>query len=275
MAPKRHQKQDTYVPDAFRELLVETRSSAPNREERRPVKRRRIGGKLVEQDVVAAEETASVKSEKLDVGHDLDDLFEEDVSSRQEILLSESEDSADSDVDWENVDLKQEGKDEEPDEITVPTEPIELNLVLDKGRESQDERPKRKAVTALEKKLRLEIHKLNICCLMIHVHIRNHWCNDDQIQVRHLAQDHGCANAYRGKGLLRRYVTKRTVSYLNPNESLSQFQRSRSFMDGLTQMSELFRGAFRKTARGMAKPQWSLPDQPHNVSMHTRCLLKL
>lgn len=64
---------------------------------------------------------------------------------------------------------------------------------------------------------------------------------------------------------LRKFIPKRTVSYLNPSESLTQFQRSRSFMDGLNQVSEVFRGAFRKTARGMAKPQWSLPGQSESV----------
>ncbi len=56
---------------------------------------------------------------------------------------------------------------------------------------------------------------------------------------------------------LRPLLTKRTVSYLNPKPELSQFQRSRSFMDGLEQATELWKGKFKVTARGMKKPRWT------------------
>ena len=55
------------------------------------------------------------------------------------------------------------------------------------------------------------------------------------------------------------------ISYLNPDEDKSQFQRSRSFMDGLTQASEAFRGAFRTTARGMGRSRWA--DSPETLAL--------
>ena len=63
---------------------------------------------------------------------------------------------------------------------------------------------------------------------------------------------------------LKRLLMKKTVSYLNPDEGKSQFQRSRSFMDGLTQASETFRAHFKIRARGMSKPFWA--DSPETLA---------
>ena len=55
---------------------------------------------------------------------------------------------------------------------------------------------------------------------------------------------------------IRKLLNKRMISYLNPNETKTQFERSRSFIDGLQQASEVLRSYFRITSRGMAKAQW-------------------
>lgn len=56
---------------------------------------------------------------------------------------------------------------------------------------------------------------------------------------------------------LKSLLSSCTVSYLNPDENNSQFQRSRSFTDGLNQASEAFRERFKVTARGMSRPYWA------------------
>lgn len=56
---------------------------------------------------------------------------------------------------------------------------------------------------------------------------------------------------------LRNIVSKKTVSYLNPREDMSQFQRTRSLSDGLGQAVEAFNFAFTKTARGMGRSHWA------------------
>lgn len=53
-------------------------------------------------------------------------------------------------------------------------------------------------------------------------------------------------------------LSNRTVSYLNADDKLSQFQRSRSFIDGLSQASEAFRKEFTIIARGMSRPYWAV-----------------
>ena len=171
------------VPDVYRDMLAEAVPS-PMRsdDDGRSVKKRRVAGRIVQQTSNATG-SANIKHEDADQARSIDDSFAETIPQR--IVLSESEDSADSDVDWENVELKDEPKDEsgmnEPAE-----EPRELNITLSDTRASSSDRPKRKAVTALEKKLRLEVHKMNLCCLLAHCHNRNYWCNDDAVHVWYL-----------------------------------------------------------------------------------------
>lgn len=56
---------------------------------------------------------------------------------------------------------------------------------------------------------------------------------------------------------MKSLLSDRNKSYLVPNDNLSQFQRSRSFIDGLTQASEVFKQKFKITARGMGRSFWA------------------
>lgn len=59
------------------------------------------------------------------------------------------------------------------------------------------------------------------------------------------------------QAVLNKLLSKRNLSYLDPDEKQSQFQMSRSFMDGLNQVSELFKNNFQVSARGMSRPYWA------------------
>lgn len=231
------------VPDVYGEMLAEAVSPSPTRtsKDETPAKRRRVGGRIVTQRV---DDDASQRPEQdISTGNQrvIDDLFEEPKPTSQHIEQTESEDSADSDEDFEDVDLGSSFKQNDPSDHEME-EPGELNLVL--GGENRktpiSAQVRRKPITSTEKKLRLEIHKMHLCSLLAHVHLRNHWCNDESVHSS-----------------LINMLTKKTISYLNPDESKSQFQRSRSFIDGLTQASDAFRADFRTTARGMSKPLWA------------------
>ena len=240
---------DDVVPRVYRDMLVDATSSSPSRtnEEGRVIKRRRVKGRIVTQ---SKEELAFPHSEQSgDGGHDseLNDAFETDQPNLQQIFQTESEDSADSNVDWEEIELQHPAVASDHEHH----EPEALNIVLG-GEKSEHTSAhggmaKRRPITAEEKMLRLEIHKMHLCSLMVHVFLRNHWCNDGDVH-----------------SVLKGLLTKKTAIYLNADESLSQFQRSRSFMDGLTQASEAFRGRFKITARGMAKPMWA--DSPETLA---------
>lgn len=57
-------------------------------------------------------------------------------------------------------------------------------------------------------------------------------------------------------------LDKRTLSYLNPSSTDSQFQRSRSLQDGLQQAILAFNTAFRPTAKGIRRPLWKTELPP-------------
>ena len=239
------------VPDVYGEMLAEAVLSSPSRmsEDGTPVKRRRVGGRIVTKRL---ENDASQRPEQSNsTGNQsgTDDLFEEPRQISQHVEQTESEDSANSDEDFEDVDLGSNIKHRDTSDQEVE-EPGELNLVLG-GDEQKTPRPgqlRRKPITSTDKRLRCEIHKMHLCCLLAHVHLRNHWCNDENLH-----------------SVLKSTLTKKIISYLNPDESKSQFQRSRSFIDGLTQASDLFRANFKVTARGMSKPVWA--DSPETLAL--------
>ena len=141
-------------------------------------------------------------------------------------------------MEWAEVVVQQPGPNfqntiqrggEESLDITLEEPPVRRTLVR-----------RRKPVTGSEKKLRLQIHKAHLLCLLGHVYTRNLWCNDEEVQ-RYLKQ----------------MLPKQTIFFLNPKESLPQFQRSTTFIDGLKQASETFARRFKITAPGLRRPYWA------------------
>ena len=238
------------VPDVYGDMLAEAVSSPTRKsEDGTPIKRRRVGGRIVIQNV---NENASHQSEQsISTGEQdsIDDLFEEPEPTPQHIEQTESEDSAYSDEDFEDVDLGSNIKQPDSSDHEIE-EPGDLKLVLGGNNQetSKSMQVRRKPITTVEKKLRFQIHKLHLCSLLAHVYLRNHWCNDVKVH-----------------SALKSLLTRKTVSYLSPDESNTQFQRSRSFMDGLTQASDAFRAQFKINARGMSKPVWA--DSPETLAL--------
>jgi xeroderma pigmentosum group C-complementing protein len=72
------------------------------------------------------------------------------------------------------------------------------------------------------------------------------------------------------KDAVKSLLSSRTFSYLNPDQKQSQFQKSRSFIDGLRQASDAFREKFRINSRGMSRSIWAetseaLADVGHQI----------
>ncbi|KAL6714347.1 hypothetical protein ACLMJK_007770 [Lecanora helva] len=220
--PKNLSQKD--VPDVYREMLADAASSLPTSTDQggRAVKRRRVGGQVVTQDKNIAASHHSDQDSRHGGDSDLDELFEDVKPNPQSIVQTDSEDSADSDLNWEEVQLGNDASQEDTPE-SGGEENDNLNLVLPDenhaARRPASGKVKRKPMTAEDRKLRLEIHKLH--------------------------------------RIIRKLLTRKMISYLNPDEDKSQFQRSRSFMDGLSQASEAFRGSFKITARGMGRSRWA------------------
>ena len=171
------------VPDVYQEMLADAVSSSPTRfgNEGPALKKRRVDGRLVVHGDNALSKLGSDFAS--DTAGDSENFLKavDNAKLKQQTAYNEFEDSTDSDLDWEEVNLAEGAKDD-----GSADEDKELDLVLgrDNIRSTEKARSKlRKPVTTSERKLRLEVHKMHLICLLVHVHLRNHWCNDHNVQV--------------------------------------------------------------------------------------------
>lgn len=142
---------------------------------------------------------------------------------------------------FEDVDLRHHGRSSAEDEVEDEDGIQDVTVSLGPSSATAPRSStKRRPATAAEKGLWLTVHKAHLLCLLAHCFYRNSWCNNKIVQ-RHL----------------RPLLSDKTISYLNPKSSHSQFQRNRSFMDGLEQASQTFRGEFRVTESGMHRIDYS------------------
>ncbi len=172
------------LPDVYAEMLTDAFSSpAQVNEEGKTIKKRRIAGRIIGQ---GGGKLVDQKSEQLQMVGDNTDVEGHKTGSKpvNQQILDRSEDSEMSDADWEDVDLAmQTFHQRKPLEHDYSSNG-ELNLVL--GTDDHEARRStrlRKPVTSADRKLRLEIHKMHLLCLLFHVHIRNYWCNDEKVHV--------------------------------------------------------------------------------------------
>lgn len=173
------------LPDVYTVMLADTVSSSTRvNEEERTIKKRRIAGRVVSQDTGGMEFLQEDQLSSVPDQMAVDSLGAELTPSQQQTVYNDSEDSADSDMDWEEVDLARTiVQQDSPERDREPER--ELNLVLGQSdHEARRSTPvKRKPVTKAEKQVRLEIHKMHLLCLLYFVHLRNHWCNDKEVHV--------------------------------------------------------------------------------------------
>ena len=169
------------LPDVYQNMLAVATPSSPTRasEEGRVIKKRRVGGRMITQG--QKKETVSRDTTPDNSENTKPDSKQILVSeSTQQTAYDSSESSEDSDMAWEEVDLDNTKKVEENDN----DDSEDLNLILDNGpSKSTRSFAKKKPASAAERNLRLEIHKMHVLSLLIHIHLRNHWCNDEQVQV--------------------------------------------------------------------------------------------
>lgn len=163
--------------------------------------------------------------------------------ARQTVI--DSDESDESDMDWE--DALVEDNDSE-NQVLGEAEPEigDISITFGGGND-RDEGNKRlvrrRTITSVEKRRRLDIHKMHILCLLYHIHRRNAWCNDEKVHA-----------------ILRRIPSPSILSNLVPNPDFSQYQASKRFMDGMNELKLLWSKRFTVTAQGMYKPRWADAD---------------
>ncbi|KAK4990027.1 hypothetical protein LTR50_002803 [Elasticomyces elasticus] len=236
--PRQLRHVEDAIPSVFQELLSEAASStAEISDEARPLKKRKTArntnvafakrsNKPV--TVTGTSPASSVKD------------FANNATSGQLQTVDESDESGESEFDFEDVDLEQQ---QQPVANTLEGEAaiVDISVDLSKQVKALAAGPnRRKTVSAVERKIRLEIHKLHVLCLLMHVFQRNAWCSSEAVHKK-----------------LRKFLDARTISYLNPDVTKSQFQRSTSFKDGLKQASDVWKAKFDVTSSGLRKPLWA------------------
>ena len=259
-------QQDGSVPALYRDMLSEVAgaSSSPTQtdEEGRSVKKRRVRGRVVqsgekgkngkhEEEADMTRESGQGASPGAASASTVPDVEEIDgLGRRQQTAYKDDEDSSeddedeDEDMDWEEVDLKQDVQSSHQREVDDQGDEKPLDIRLDDDESSRRARarapPRRKPATALEKKMRLEVHRMHLLCLLGHLYIRNHWCNDEEVQNN-----------------LKPILNKRVRACFHEPETSSQYQRSHAFLTGLEQASQAWRVHWETTKRGMKRPFWA------------------
>jgi xeroderma pigmentosum group C-complementing protein len=172
-----------------------------------------------------------------------------DVAPANERLIQtviDSDESDGSDEEWEDalVDGNDSDDHEEVDLVTPQVADISITIGGKRGEDTVTRRRvRRRAITLVDKKKRLDIHKMHVLCLLYHVYRRNAWCNDLRVQTA-----------------LRKVVPPKTLLNLVPNPDLTQYSASKRFIDGMNELKVLWAKRFKLTAQGMSKPKWADAD---------------
>ncbi|KAJ5923326.1 hypothetical protein N7454_008571 [Penicillium verhagenii] len=229
---RNNNSREDQVPEIYQEMLNEAEARDPEQFHlERPTKRRRVG----DTKAIPIDPPALTQSNPVEQPTSNQEL-EQQV---QTVYDSTTEDE--SDIEWEDVDIQQPAQ-ELPSASAVSQGRDEtLQIIFDKEPEARKKTAlRRKPVTAAEKKLRLDIHKTHLLCLLAHVNLRNRWCNDNETQIS-----------------LKRMLPKRIIALLHPDEDKQQYIRSTTFMDGLNQVADLFNRKFQVTKPGLKRAHWA------------------
>lgn len=162
----------------------------------------------------------------------------------QQVVYDDFEGTDESDVEFEDVDLEPAPEAElETETDTWTDKPEQTSLELDLSKTSigtsGSSIQRRKPVGPAERKLRLEVHKAHLICLLAHLSCRNRWCETESVQA-----------------ILKPLVPRRVTALLHVDESEPQYQRSYSFTKGIEEVCSIWRLQWTTTARGMQRAHW-------------------
>lgn len=172
--PKRQISPEDDIPAAYRELLEEAEARDPAQfSSDRPVKKRRV------------ENTRAIPvgSEAV-AGGDLKPSSGPGPANQVQTVYDSPTEDEDSDIEWEDVQVPQAAQEmpNTADQIYDKDEP--LIITLDQTSEVKKQPSQKwKPLTGAEKKIRLDVHKTHLLCLLAHVDMRNKWCNDTELKV--------------------------------------------------------------------------------------------
>ncbi|KIW14716.1 hypothetical protein PV08_07500 [Exophiala spinifera] len=225
---------DDGIPAVYGEMLAEAAREEQTRSlSSRPSKRRKL-----------SEEPSSGIGLDFNLFGPDDNVADANVAANnvpenlQQTVYDEFEGSEESDVEFEDVDL-----DAPPEEPDVGAHSRQSRFELDLSKTNLDAprrtTPRRKPVSPAERKLRLEVHKAHLLCLLGHLSCRNRWCESPSVQ-----------------SILKPLVPKKVTSLLHVDDSKPQYQRNHSFMKGIEEVCALWKLQWEVTVRGMRRAHW-------------------
>ena len=223
--------------DIYNELLAEAASS-PGQESDRPLKRRKVW-KPRAPGVAPGSPNLTYNATE----NGLEQQGEVQTS------FSETEQSEEDDFDWEDVALQQEVSAPSSEAESIPvSKGVTLNLEDDKPGKAKS---KQKTLgPKLDKATRIQAHKAHFLGLLVHVFIRNAWCNDQQVQET-----------------VKRLVPSKIRSLLSPDPGSSQYNQDRFFKEGLNDLKDIWKLNFRPTKQGIKMPSWPSYLQPRRFRL--------
>ncbi|KAF2706393.1 Rad4-domain-containing protein [Pleomassaria siparia CBS 279.74] len=260
--PRRSTRRGKAVPDVFEDLLSEATPSkaAGADEDRKPLKKRKTaattsypsssptqGPNIARPPVRDPARNLTPQSHTTIIASatDREDEDSNETSfGRTRQTIEDSDESDGSDLEWE--DALDVGNDTDKSEDMVEPEVADLSITIggDRGDVALPKKQvRRRGMTSVDKKRRLEIHKMHILCLLYHVHRRNTWCNDEKVQA-----------------ILQKLPSQKILDNLVPNPEFTQYQASKRFVDGIVELRRLWSSRFKVTALGMHRPRWADQD---------------
>ena len=250
------QPEQDVVPAVYREMLAEVAGSSAMKSdgEGRTVKRRRVGERVArpkERDEQPA--IRSSPEDQMDTDDGLNELFGESADEKPQQMVFDDfgETDDDDDEDFEDVNIENVAPPEKP----APTENLNISLQPIKA-EKATSTPRRKPVSAAERRLRLDVHKLHVLCLLAHVRCRSDWCNDTVIQAA-----------------LKPLLPRKVINLLHIDEDQPQYQRNHSWNKGVEECCRIWKEHFEITTRGLRRSWWT-EDAEKGLDVGILCFVR-
>ncbi|KAF7511092.1 hypothetical protein GJ744_005323 [Endocarpon pusillum] len=239
------QEQDD-VPEIYQDMLVEAaRNPFPKVDlPTKIVKRRKLD------DGLSQVTDPELAAPDLPSGPGDESVLAQSITQRQTVFDDFRGSDDESDDDFEEVDLEADvevyhGQDRADEPLQ-----LDLNKKLDPGATSSVHR--RKPATVVERRIRLDVHKWHVLCLLAHLQCRSHWCNDEQVQ-----------------SILKPLIPRKLVKLFHLDASQPQYQRTHSFNVAIDEVSKIWRSEWKITGQGMRRAYWKEdPDDLKSVDDH-------
>jgi xeroderma pigmentosum group C-complementing protein len=232
---RRHATNEGGIPEVYQDMLAEAAASPPSlaKSEGRAAKRRRI------EEPPLHNATPELKLSPAEKPEDGIELGADSVPPIrvQQTIYDDFSGSDDSDADFEDVDLEREP--EPPDGEAENKKPLQLDLSRPSGLAETTAVQRRKPATTAEKRLRLDVHKWHLLCLMLHGHHRNRWCDNEEVQA-----------------ILKPLIPRKLITLLHLDESKPQYARNHGFNKAMEEISDIWQREWTITANGLRRAFW-------------------